>query len=187
MGLLAERFAREGRPHAATCEPTDGPIGGLIRSILARGEPALPRTVALLFAADRNEHVNAAGTGIAARAKRGETVVCDRYLFSSLAYQSVDCGLEYVRELNAGFPLPQCLVFLDTPVEVCQERLSRRGKPELYDGSSFQARVRENYLRAIDMFPGTGMRVAVLDGDRPAGIIHGELWKIVSGLPITEV
>ncbi len=187
MKLLAERLEREGSPHAATWEPTDGPLGSLIRSILAKQTPAHPRTVALLFAADRNEHLYAPGTGIAERTKRGEIVVCDRYIFSSLAYQSQESDPDYVLALNAAFPLPQLLVFLDTPVEVCQERLAKRGSPELYDGFAFQSRVRAEYLKAIERFRGSGMRIERIAGDRPAGLIHGEIWKIIAGVPIQKV
>jgi dTMP kinase len=184
MRLLSERLTRDGKPHAATWEPTDGPIGQLLRSILARDTRAHPRSIALLYAADRNEHLYAPVTGMEARAKKGEIVICDRYLLSSLAYQSIECGIEYVAALNAAFPLPQCLLFIDTPVAVCQERLVERGKAELYDSFDFQSRVRESYLGAIDRFRTSGMNISVLDGDRPAGIIHGEVWKILSGLPI---
>jgi dTMP kinase len=184
MGLLSERLAREGRQHSATWEPTDGTVGRLLRSILARETNAHPGTIAFLYAADRNEHIHAPQTGIEARAKKGEIVICDRYLFSSLAYQSIECGLEFVLGLNDGFPLPRCLIFLDTPVDVCQERLAQRGKEELYDGFAFQSLVRESYLRAIERFRGTGMHIAILDGDRPAGLIHGDVWKILSLLPI---
>jgi dTMP kinase len=184
MQLLADRLTRDRTPHVATWEPTDGPIGTLIRSILAQEAKAHPRTIALLFAADRSEHLYAPGSGIEARARKGEVVICDRYLFSSLAYQSIECGLEYVQGLNAGFPLPQCTIFLDTPVEVCQQRLVRRGRPELYDDRAFQIKVRDTYLRSIERYSGTDMRVAMLDGDRPAGLIHGDVWKVLSSLPI---
>ena len=187
MRLLSERFARERTRYAATCEPTEGLVGRLLRSILSLETRADPRTIALLYAADRNEHVHALRDGIVARTKAGELVVSDRYLFSSLAYQSLDCGLDYVLGLNAGFPLPQCLLFLDTPVDVCQERLRLRGKPELFDGFAFQSRVRTAYLKAIEGFRDSGMRISLLDGDRPAGLIHGEIWKILSGLPIHGV
>ncbi len=187
MKLLAERLEREGMPHAATWEPTDGPVGSMIRSILHKQTPAHPRTVALLFAADRNEHLFAPGTGIAERTKRGEIVICDRYLFSSLAYQSLESDPDYVQALNSAFPLPQLLVFLDTPVEVCQERLAKRGDAELYDGLAFQSRVRGEYLKAIERFRGKGMRIERIAGERPAGLIHGEIWKILAGMPIQKV
>jgi dTMP kinase len=184
LRLLSERLAREGRTHAATWEPTEGAIGRMLRSILAHEVKAHPRTIALLYAADRSEHVHEPQTGIEARARRGELVISDRYLFSSLAYQSIECGLEYVRGLNSGFPLPQCLLFIDTPVEVCQERMTGRGRRDLYDAAAFQARVREGYLQAIELYADTGMHVSLLDGDRPAGILHSDIWKILSDLPI---
>lgn len=187
MKLLAERLEREGMPHAATWEPTDGPVGSMIRSILHKKTPAHPRTVALLFAADRNEHLFAPGIGIAERTKKGEIVICDRYLFSSLAYQSLESDPDYVLGLNSAFPLPQLLVFLDTPVEVCQERLAMRGAAELYDGFAFQSRVRAEYLKAIERFRGKGMRIECIAGEKPAGLIHGEIWKILAGMPIQKV
>jgi dTMP kinase len=186
MRLLCDRLAREGRACTGTFEPTDGPVGALIRSILARRAEALPLTVAMLFAADRHEHVAGPG-GIVERAGRGELVVSDRYLFSSLAYQSIECGFERVLAFNEDFPLPELLVFLDTPVAVSQARLGRRTHRELYDGAAFQARVREGYLRAIEHFEGIGMRVLTLDGERPAEEIHEAIWTETARLPIHKV
>jgi len=187
LRLIADRLAREGTPHWATCEPTDGPVGRLLRSILAREIKAHPRTIAMLYAADRNEHVFATDTGIEARARRGETVISDRYLFSSLAYQSIDCGFDAVERMNAAFPLPRCLIFIDTPVEVSQERLASRGRPELFDGLAFQEKVRESYLRTLEYYRARGLAVWTVNGDRPAGIVHGEIWDILAGLPISGV
>jgi dTMP kinase len=157
----------------------------MLRAILARDIRVHPRTVALLYAADRSEHVHEPQGGIEARTRRGELVISDRYLFSSLAYQGLECGYEYVLALNSGFPLPQCLIYLDTPVEICQERLAERRKTELYDSALFQTRVRDAYLRAIEEYTITGMQVSLVDGDRPAGIIHGEIWKVLEGMPIS--
>lgn len=187
LRMLSERLTRERRPHTGTWEPTDGVIGRMLRGILARQIKAHPRTIALLYAADRSEHLHDSQVGIEARARQGELVICDRYLFSSLAYQGLECGDEYVLALNSGFPLPETLIFLDTPVEVCQERLADRSSQELYDGHAFQARVREAYLRAIERYAGTDMHVSLVNGDRPAGLIHGDIWKIVEGMPIPRV
>ena len=185
LTLLSKRLKHAGKPHCATWEPTDGPVGKLLRAILAKEVKALPSTIAMLYAADRNEHVNAAETGILARTSRGELVICDRYVFSSLAYQSIDCGLDYVFGLNKDFPLPRCLIFIDTPVEVSQKRLSGRGRQELFDGQAFQARVRNNYLAAMERYQSSGMAISIVNGDRPQEAIHEEIWKILSGLPIT--
>ncbi|MGA2765131.1 MAG: dTMP kinase [Spirochaetia bacterium] len=186
LRLISERLAKEGRRHWATWEPTDGPVGSLLRAILAREVKLLPSTVARLYAADRNEHVSSE-EGIVARASRGELVVCDRYVFSSLAYQSIDSGIDYVLSLNRDFPLPQSLVFIDTPVEVCQRRLAGRGNAELFDGLAFQSRVRDNYLAAIARFRPSGMAISIIPGDNPEEAIHEEIWKILCALPITGV
>jgi dTMP kinase len=184
--LLAERLKAEGRPYSISWEPTDGPIGVSIRSILSHKTPALPRTIALLFAADRSEHLGSAD-GILERTGRGELVISDRYLFSSLAYQSIQCGMDYVMELNSGFPLPQCLFFVDTPVEICQSRLARRTTRELFDALSFQSKVRDTYLAVIDSFRGSGMKIRILDGSRSADEIGDEIWKVLKSLPIHRV
>ncbi len=186
LQMLDERLAREGMPHHATWEPTDGPVGALLRSILAGDTEAHPRSIAMLYAADRNEHMFAPRAGIEARVRRGELVICDRYIFSSLAYQSIETGFDFVEVLNSAFPLPQCVIFLDTPVAVCQERLAGRGKVELYDGQAFQLRVRESYIRALEYYRGRGLTVFVVNGDRPAGIIHGEIWNLLAQLPISR-
>lgn len=187
LKMLDRRMDKEGMPHVATWEPTDGPVGTLLRSILAQDVKLQPTTVARLYAADRNEHVKAPETGIAAMAASGRLVVCDRYIFSSLAYQSIECGYEYVAELNAEFPLPRLLFFLDTPVEVSQARLAGRSKVELFDGISFQKRVRQAYLQAFEKYGKTGMTLCVVDGNRPPEQIHEEIWNIASALPITRV
>jgi dTMP kinase len=179
LKLLDERLTGGGVPHWATWEPTDGPVGRLLRSVLARETPALPRTVALLYAADRSEHTGGP-EGILARSARGELVISDRYLFSSLAYQGVENDHDYVAALNGGFPLPHTVFFLDTPVEVCQRRLSGRGKKELFDARAFQERVRERYLSTFESFRGSGMRTLVIDGDRSPEEIHRELWESLS-------
>jgi dTMP kinase len=187
LRMLSERLTREGTPHWATWEPTEGTVGKMLRGILSQQIRAHPRTIALLYAADRSEHIYEPQTGIEARTRRGELVVSDRYLFSSLAYQGTETGYEFVRGLNSGFPLPQTVVFVDTPVEVCQERLAGRRSPELYDGMAFQARVRDAYLRAIESYAGSGMQVSLVNGDRAPGLIHGDIWKIIAAVPISEV
>jgi dTMP kinase len=180
LKLLDARLSREDIPHDTTFEPTDGPIGNLIRSILSHHTRAHPFTIAMLYAADRNEHLNSQD-GVIAKASRGLRVVSDRYLFSSLAYQSVQCGMEYVRALNSVFPLPRFLFFIDTPVEVCQRRLSGRGEAELFDGFEFQAKVRSAYLETIRGFMDSGMTISVLEGDRAAETIHEDIWRILAG------
>ncbi|MBN1834434.1 MAG: dTMP kinase [Spirochaetales bacterium] len=197
LRLLDDRMGAAGIPHFCTGEPTAGRIGRLIRDILTRQESAEPQTVALLFAADRSEHLHEPAAGILARLERGELVVSDRYLFSSLAYQSLGCPFEYVRELNRPFPLPRLVLFIDTPVAVSQERLARRqaarppGGPafpaeaqELFDGAGIQEEVLRAYERAFALFEPAPMEVHRVDGGASTEEVFENIWKILRGLPI---
>lgn len=184
LRMAAERLAAADRPHFCTSEPTENAVGRLIREVLTRKRSVHPTTLALLFAADRAEHLLAAGGGILERLRRGELVISDRYLFSSLAYQSLDCDFQYVRALNEGFPVPRDVVFLDTPVRESQRRLGSRQGPELFDGADIQDRILENYRRGFDLYRDCGLRLHVLDGTRPPEDIFEKLWKIIGAVPM---
>jgi dTMP kinase len=184
LTLLGRRFASEGIAAHCTWEPTDGPVGSVIRSVL-KGELGLePRTLALLFAADRWEHVHARGTGIRERLSRGEIVVSDRYLFSSLAYQGVEWSFEGVVGLHEGFPLPSDVIYLDTPAEVCQRRLAGRGRRDLFDALPLQRRVAEGYERALRAFAPAEVRLHRIDGMLPAQRVAELVWNVIASLPI---
>ena len=186
LKLLERRLKGYKIPFCCTCEPTRGLIGKVIRSVLRGKCRVNPYSLALLFAADRTEHVEDPGEGIAARVKRGELIISDRYLFSSLAYQSVQCGFEKVLSLNERFPLPSHLIFIDTPPEVCQQRLDQRGKRDLFDGLSFQEKVYQFYFRGIDYFTDSSMKVHRIEGDQPSAIIFQSLWDLLCELPILK-
>ena len=94
LQLLAGRLEAAGIPCLTTREPTDGPIGQLLRQVLTRQLSCDSRVVAPLFAADRLDHILNAGTGVLQALERGITVLSDRYYFSSYAYQGVDLPLE---------------------------------------------------------------------------------------------
>ena len=143
-----------------TCEPTTGAVGECIRAILRGEQTALPRTIALLFAADRTEHV----AEIRRRIGQGRLVVSDRYVFSSLAFQSLETPFDVVADLNREFPLPEHLVFLDTPVEVCQARVGERSRRELYESVDIQHRILANYERSLKLFADTAMKILRVDG-----------------------
>ncbi|HUZ18023.1 MAG TPA: dTMP kinase [Spirochaetia bacterium] len=184
LSRISARFRALGRSCYATAEPTDAPIGRLIRAALRKEIAVDPCTLALLFAADRNEHLFAKDQGIIARLARGEIVVCDRYLFSSLAYQSVGCGYDYVGSLNAPFPLPEHLIFIDVPPEECQRRIAKREGKELFEELEMQNEILRNYRRGIDSITGSGTRVATVDGTVTEAEVEEKVWSLVSGSPI---
>lgn len=182
--LLANRLRAEGARVLSTCEPSRGAVGTLIRSILRRELPVDPCTLALLFAADRNEHLYASAEGVVQRLSEGQIVVCDRYLFSSLAYQTSGCGWERVSRLNEPFPLPRYLIFLDvTPVE-CQRRLSSRSGVELFDDAGIQEEILANYERAMASASGGRMELIRIDGEEPTERVAEKIWRSLASLPI---
>jgi len=186
LRLAAQKLGERHLPHCCTSEPTAGPLGRIIRDILAHRLKTHPRTLALLFAADRTEHLHEPGTGILDRLKRGELVICDRYLFSSLAYQSLDCDFEFVYALNREFIIPRHLVFLDTPIELSQSRLAARsaGDTELFEALGVQSRILANYGRAFELYREAGMQLHRIDGSIPADEVFWKFWKIIESVPM---
>ncbi len=153
MQLLAEKCDKELRSCRATFEPTDKPIGRLVRAILKKQIVTTPLALAMLYAADREDHLYNPIYGMVSEMEKGKLVICDRYIYSSLAYQGVECPLEKVRELNR-FPAPKYLFFIDTPVDECIRRIaSRGGNSELFDRHEFLEQVKSNYEHLFSDLP----------------------------------
>ena len=170
-----------------TFEPTQGPIGKLIKDIL-RGEMSVePKTLAYLFAADRREHLYMKKTGITAKCSKGYTVVSDRYLFSSLAYQSVECGFDFVFHANLEFPLPEHCIYIDVPPDICAKRLAERGVKELFDAQQMQEQVRGFYEKSFVTFDNSGMKFHRIDGSTSINEVFKNVWSIMKELPMNKV
>ena len=118
---LAQLLAQRGHSILRTQEPSDGPIGREIRRRLASSSaPPDPATVALLFAADRLDHVD---SEIRPALEQGKIVLCDRYVMSSWVYQSLDCDPAWVREINRHAPWPDRTFLLEIAPEVALARV----------------------------------------------------------------
>ena len=138
-----------GREAHMTQEPSGGIIGTLTRRAL-RGEligidsrPLPAESIALLFAADRADHWY---NEIEPRLERGEDVICDRYLYSSLAYQGIELADSWVRALNQSFPRPDLLLFIDVEVSVAAERRDARGQEaDRYEVDELQQQIADRY------------------------------------------
>ena len=135
-----------------TAEPTTLETGLFLRTILAGKIETASDTRAFLFAADRAEHVYGK-SGIIEQLNSGKTVVCDSYLFSSLAYQGIECGFELPQKLNAGFPLPEYLFFFDIEAKTALERIAKRGgKTEIYEKLDYLEKTVDAYRRVIAQY-----------------------------------
>ena len=168
--ILAKRLAAMGRRVHLTSEPSRGPLGRLVRRVLkgavagGGGRPLDQRALALLFAADRLDHV--AGE-VAPRLAAGVDVVSDRYALSSLAYQSAATGdLGWVEALNREAPPPDLTIFLEVrPAVALRRRFAASAQRDLYEVPAFQRRVAVAYRRALRRLRARGERVAVVDGE----------------------
>ena len=178
-GLLAEKLEKAGIDAIKTNEPTDGSIGRFIRSVLQKKESVDPFTLALLFSADRNEHVNGEN-GIIKHTEAGKKVICDRYLFSSLAYQSLFMDFSTVAELNSYYPLPEYLFYIDLSPEECQKRMAARGEEaELFERLELQRKIEANYKKSLALLSDSGMNTIIIDGRAPKEEIHRQICKVL--------
>jgi dTMP kinase len=181
---LAEQLRHDGREVVTTCEPSAGPVGALIRQALARrlrtndsGPVELDwTTLALLFAADRTDHV---ARCIEPALQKGADVVCDRYDLSSYIYQSLTApepeqALTWVRILNARVPRPDLTLVLNVDFSVAEARRARRGgEPELFERRSLQQRLALAYKQSADYVPND--RLVQVNGEVPVNDLTREL------------
>jgi dTMP kinase len=188
--LLGEALRTRDLPVHLTREPSDGPIGVLIRQILTRrlvvqgrNGPRFPRmeTMALLFAADRVDHLE---SEVLLNLGDGITVVCDRYVHSSIAYQSLtaspgdDAAEEWIERINSRARRADLVIVLDVSASVAAARRGRRGGPdEMYEDDSLQSRLRDFYLTLPERCPAE--HVVVVDGERDVSTVHQSVLDVV--------
>jgi dTMP kinase len=175
--MLLQWLQRVGIPSVFTCEPSKGPIGGVLRLHLGRQvELGGPEAEALGFAADRMDHIV---SEIAPALARGITVVADRYYLSSLAYQALSCDLAWLREINRFALRPDLTVFLSVPVDVGVARFSQRATRERFEEDRDElARIAGMYDTAIGLLREEGEDVQVIDGTRSPGDVHAEIVQL---------
>ena len=185
LPLLARRLEALGRPCVQTREPTGGPMGALLRQVLTGQVTCDSRVVAPLFVADRLDHLLRKGDGLLALVEGGTDVLCDRYYFSSYAYQSVDLPLEWVIGANrpcADLLRPDATLFLDVDPELALERIVRgRNHTELFETRERLTRTREQYFRAFEAEKDRE-RILILPGDLPPEELSRAIWARVAPL-----
>jgi dTMP kinase len=163
---LAAHFGTALHP---TREPSTGPIGREIRRHLLGPVDGLqldPAALALLFAADRLDHLR---REIEPRLKRGVHVISDRYVLSSLAYQTLGVSRDEVRTWNARARRPDLTLFIDVSIDTAERRRSQRGGPaEIFEHRTLQGYVRTAYLAEVAAQKAAGDPIVVVDGEPEA-------------------
>lgn len=176
--LLAARLIEHGIPVELTKEPTDSALGVIARGFTDGRIHLEPETVALTFAADRIEHT----VEIRALLETGTWVVSDRYVASSLAYQtSQGLPFDWVRTLNSRAMEPDATVFVDTSVATCVERLAARGEFNTgpFDQAAALERARQLYLQAFASDVPLGSLVTI-DGNGSRESVADAIWTALA-------
>jgi dTMP kinase len=163
---LADWLTASGRTVLVTFEPGDSTLGRSLRDAVLHGEDIDPRTEALLYAADRAHHV---ASMVRPALERGDVVITDRYLDSSVAYQGVGRGLgvtqvEGLSLWATGGLLPDLTVLLDLDPRTGLARITREPDRLERGGDEFHATTRRAFL---DRAAGEPDRFLVLDATRP--------------------
>jgi dTMP kinase len=162
-----------------TTEPSNGKIGSFIRNSYLYDSTRLPTEAeALLFSADRIEHCK---TEIEPALNQRKIVVCDRYLYSTIAYQGgAGLSTDWIKTINARALQPDFCIFLDMAPERVLERLQR--KRSVMETLETQQKVREVYLRFVEKGD-----LVLVDGDKPVEVVAEALYaKVLELLEIAQ-
>ena len=180
---LVEHLTAQGKPAHGTREPSDGPVGRLIREMLTgshaiEGEKLSQGTFGLLFAADRLDHMQ---REVEPKLAAGVTVISDRWYHSSLAYQGTGADRDWIAMLNARARRPDITIFLKVRPEVAaQRRAAARRKEELFEDLRMQQEVDAGYRATIAELQAAGERIETLDGELAEDQVFAAIVRIVA-------
>jgi len=181
--LLEKHLAEMGRRVFLTAEPTVSLSGGMLRDALSGLSKKTPTEMAAMFVLDRIFHNVNPISGINKMLDYGYDVICDRYYYSSLAYQGSETDFGWVRDMNLNCPdirHPDLCVFIDLDPEVCVERIAAgRTTTEIYEKKEILETFRRKYLEIFDL---TGDRIAVVDGGGTADEVADRVASAVDEL-----
>jgi dTMP kinase len=162
VDLLVKELNRLGYFAYGTKEPTNNLVGGLIRGALTNDWKASPECLQLLFAADRAHHLQ---REIIPNLEKGNIIVTDRYLFSTVAYGSIDIPRDWLFKLNERFILPDITFYIRVTPRECLRRIKKsRHQFELFEQEEKLKKVRSMYVtmsrrKNLNIIPINGSRI----------------------------
>ncbi len=174
--LLADHLLKAGKKVVLTEEPTKELFTGYFTRILLRSKDTPhPRTIALMMAADRNEHVEKV---IRPALEAGEIVISERYYWSSYVYQGLQgVSVRFLNCLNSDFPRPDVTVLIDVPAEVAMQRIMGRahgndGLVQKFEQLEFLRSVRKKYLEIAEK-----EKFLIVDGQGTLEEVHAKVME----------
>ena len=183
INLLKQKIENTGTKCLEPREPSDGPVGVMIRQCLTGRMKMDEAALAALFAADRLDHINNSVNGLKSKIAEGISVISDRFVLSNYAYQSVKAPLEWVMELNRislDTLRPDCHIYIDVDPEITLDRMQNgRFQTELFENKKRLTEVRNRYLELIEKLKETE-NIIVIDGNNSIEDISAEIWDKIA-------
>ena len=183
--LLAKRMISEGRRVYTTAEPTVSLSGGMLRDALRGVTKKTTCEIAAMFLLDRINHNVNPVNGIEKFLAAGVDVICDRYYYSSLAYQGSETDFDWVLDMNLNCPeirKPDICIFLDLEPEKCLERISKdRMVTEIYEERDRLERYRKRYFDIFEMLKFTD-NIAIINTSGTIEEVAEEIYSKVKEL-----
>ena len=181
INLLADALRAKGYDPYVTAEPTGMQTGKEIRRVLSGALQKTPTQVAAMFVQDRIDHNVDPEQGIEAMLAQGKAVICDRYYYSSLAYQGSLTDFDWVMAANCTCPEirhPDLCIFLDLSPEESMKRITKgRTSTEIYEKAETLATFRARYMEVFEKLSAQGEKIAIIDA---SGTIEQAAAKIAS-------
>ena len=153
--MLEQHLQQLGHAVDVTAEPTVSALGGMIRDALCDFTHRTSGEIAALFMADRVQHNVNPVWGIQKLLAQGRTVLCDRYYYSSMAYQGSLSDWDWVADMNLNSPeirRPDLCIFLDVDYERSLNRMESGNRVylEIYENAEMLITTRKSYFRAFE-------------------------------------
>ncbi len=184
---LKRALSQQGRRVYCTAEPTESVTGGLLREALCGIHKRTAGELAAMFVTDRIFHNVNPVNGIEKMLSEGIDVICDRYYYSSLAYQGSETDYEWVRSMNLDCPeirRPDLCVFLDLTPEQSMERISRgRVTQEIYENAERLESVRQKFYSVFESLK-ESENIAVVNAYGTVEEVHQAILEEVAVLQI---
>ena len=171
--MLKKHLEKKSYKTFLTQEPSNSAIGKLIKKSINSGKKNISsEAIALLFAADRAEHIKK----IKRELEKGKSVICDRYYYSSLAYQGASgLSLSWLMEINKFAIKPSIAFYLDIPPEKALERIKKRKTKSYFEKLSFLSNVRKIYKQLCREHE----ELFEIDASKGREEVHREIVKIL--------
>ena len=171
--MLKKHLEKKSYKTFLTQEPSNSAIGKLIKKSINSGKKNISNeAIALLFAADRAEHIKK----IKRELEKGKSVICDRYYYSSLAYQGASgLSLNWLMEINKFAIKPSIAFYLDIAPEKALERIKKRKTKSYFEKLAFLSNVRKIYKQLCKEYE----ELFEIDASKGREEVHREIVKIL--------